>query len=128
MDVSSLTTAISSALPTTTELAENVSANKTAIIAGAVGVGVGSVLGGAAVAAVSKSSSSKKRKKSKKRKSSSRKKSKNNNRRGKRKSRSTKKIHYTKKGQPYVLMSSGKARFISKRSAKSSKKRKGGRY
>lgn len=47
---------------------------------------------------------------------------------GKRKDRSSKRIRYTKKGQPYVLMKSGKARFIKKSSAKSSHKRKGGRY
>jgi hypothetical protein len=34
----------------------------------------------------------------------------------------------TKNGQPYVLMASGKARFIKKRGASSSRKRKGGRY
>jgi hypothetical protein len=34
----------------------------------------------------------------------------------------------TKNGQPYVIMASGKARFISKKSARSSRKRKGGRY
>jgi hypothetical protein len=47
---------------------------------------------------------------------------------GKRKDRSTKRIRYTKNGQPYVLMASGKARFIKKRGAKSARKRKGGRY
>lgn len=40
----------------------------------------------------------------------------------------TKKIHYTKNGQPYVYKANGQAKFISKRSAKASKKRKGGRY
>lgn len=47
---------------------------------------------------------------------------------GKRKDRSRKRIRYTKNGQPYVLLASGKARFISKRGAKMSRKRKGGRY
>lgn len=36
------------------------------------------------------------------------------------------KIKMTKKGQPYVILASGKARFIKKSRAKSMKKRKGG--
>ena len=40
----------------------------------------------------------------------------------------TKAIHYTKKGQPYIILRSGKARFITKRGAKMSRRRKGGRY
>ena len=47
---------------------------------------------------------------------------------GKGKDRSNKRIRYTKKGQPYIIMASGKARFIKKSSAKSSHKLKGGRY
>lgn len=47
---------------------------------------------------------------------------------GKRKDRSKKRIRMTKNGQPYVILASGKARFISKRSAKLSRSRKGGRY
>ena len=47
---------------------------------------------------------------------------------GKRKDRSTKRIRMTKNGQPYIILKSGKARFISKRSARLSRKRKGGRY
>lgn len=38
------------------------------------------------------------------------------------------KIKYTKKGQPYIIQSNGRARFIKKKSAKISKKRKGGYY
>lgn len=41
---------------------------------------------------------------------------------------SHKKIHYTKNHQPYIILASGKARFIKKRSAKRSKKLKGGYY
>jgi len=41
---------------------------------------------------------------------------------------STRRIRHTKHGQPYVILKSGKARFISKASAKRSRKRKGGRY
>jgi len=47
---------------------------------------------------------------------------------GKGRDRSTKRIRYTKKGQPYVITRSGKAKFIKKSSAKRSHKLKGGRY
>ena len=47
---------------------------------------------------------------------------------GKRKDTSTKRIRQTKNGQPYIIMASGKAKFISKKSARLSRKRKGGRY
>ena len=47
---------------------------------------------------------------------------------GKKKDRSTRRIRMTKNGQPYVILKSGKARFIKKSSARSSRKRKGGRY
>jgi len=39
---------------------------------------------------------------------------------------SSKKIFMTKKGQPYIKLASGKARFITKKSAGLRKKRKGG--
>jgi len=45
-----------------------------------------------------------------------------------RKRPSGKAIHYTSKGQPYIILASGKARFVSKRGARASKRRKGGRY
>ena len=44
------------------------------------------------------------------------------------KHRGTKQIHMTKKGQPYIILASGKARFIKKSSASRMKKLKGGRY
>jgi hypothetical protein len=47
---------------------------------------------------------------------------------GKGKDTSTKRIRYTKKGQPYVILKNGRARFIKKSSAKRSRKLKGGRY
>ena len=47
---------------------------------------------------------------------------------GRGKDTSTRRIRYTKKGQPYIIMASGKARFIKKSGAKRSHKRKGGRY
>lgn len=37
-------------------------------------------------------------------------------------------IRHTKTGQPYIILASGKARFISKRSARTRKSRKGGYY
>lgn len=46
----------------------------------------------------------------------------------KKKDRSTRRIRMTKNGQPYIILKSGKARFISKKSARSSRKRRGGRY
>lgn len=45
-----------------------------------------------------------------------------------RKDRSTRRIRYTKNSQPYVILKSGKARFISKKAARAARKRKGGRY
>jgi len=47
---------------------------------------------------------------------------------GKRKDTSSRRIRMTKNGQPYVILKSGKARFIKKTSARTSRKRKGGRY
>jgi len=47
---------------------------------------------------------------------------------GKRKDTSKRRIRYTKNNQPYVIMASGKARFIKKSSARNSRKRKGGKY
>lgn len=47
---------------------------------------------------------------------------------GRGKDRSHKRIRYTKNGQPYIIMASGKARFIKKAGARRSHKRKGGRY
>lgn len=47
---------------------------------------------------------------------------------GKGKDTSHRRIRYTKRGQPYVILRSGKARFISSKSARISRKRKGGKY
>jgi len=47
---------------------------------------------------------------------------------GKARDRSTRRIRMTKNGQPYIILASGKARFISKKSAAASRKKKGGRY
>lgn len=108
------------------------------LVAGAVGAVTGAVVGGVIVGAVSIAKKRKKKSKSKSsRKKNSRSKSRRRGRRrsrktprtaGKGKDRSTKRIRYTKKGQPYVITSSGKAKFIKKSSARQSRKRKGGRY
>lgn len=47
---------------------------------------------------------------------------------GKRRDTSHKRIRYTKNGQPYIILASGKARFIRKKGARISHKRSGGRY
>jgi len=99
-------------------------------------------LGGAAIVTgiVTKVRKKPKRKKAKRKTTTRRRKTKKTKKRGcslrrrtprtagKGKDRSTKRIRYTSKGQPYVLMRSGKAKFIKKCSAKRSHKRKGGRY
>jgi len=46
----------------------------------------------------------------------------------KRKDTSRRRIRYTKKGQPYIIIRGGKARFIKKSSASRSHKQKGGKY
>lgn len=110
-----------------------VSSNVGLIEAGAAGLVVGSALGGVAGYAIGSKKKSKRkssRKNTRKRSSvrKGRRKYKYARTAGKRKDRSTKRIRMTKNGQPYVILSSGKARFISKRSARLSRKRKGGRY
>jgi hypothetical protein len=99
------------------------------------GVATAAVVGTVAtVAAISgsKKKPSKSKSKSKKRRASSKKSRKKSYKyartAGKGKDRSTRRIRMTKNGQPYVIMASGKARFISKKSARLSRKRKGGRY
>lgn len=100
------------------------------------GIAIGAT--GAAVLATTAIVKRKKRKsksysKARKSKSRSKKRSKSRKARyartaGKRKDRSHKRIRMTKSGQPYIILKSGKARFISKKSARLSRKRKGGRY
>jgi len=102
--------------------------NVGAIAAGAGGLAIGGTVG----YLVGRSSSRKKRKKSRakgRRKKARKYRSyKYARTAGKRKDRSMRRIRMTKNGQPYVILRSGKARFISKRSARLSRKRKGGRY
>jgi len=47
---------------------------------------------------------------------------------GKRKDTSTRRIRFTKNNQPYIILRSGKARFIKKSSVARMRKRKGGKY
>jgi len=47
---------------------------------------------------------------------------------GRRPDTSHRRIRYTKTNQPYIILRNGKARFISKRSVSSSRKREGGKY
>lgn len=104
-----------------------------AAVAGA-GVGAlatGTVIGIGSAIKKKSSRSSKKKAKSRGKKRSSRRKTKGRRTprtAGKGKDRSTKRIRYTSKGQPYVITRSGKAKFIKKTSAKRSHKQKGGRY
>lgn len=103
-----------------------VSKHKRSVATG-VGLGAGAAIIGTALLI----HSSKKRSKKSKR-SSSRKVRKYKQRKphtaGKRKDTSHRRIRYSKNNQPYIILRSGKARFISKKSAGSSRRRKGGRY
>jgi len=110
--------------------AKNVFSNPVgAAVGGAV---VGSAVTGAVIAGVASRKTSRKKKYSKKSKSrkSKRKTKSYKYARTARKGKDTshKRIRMTKNGQPYVIMASGKARFISKSSARRSRKTKGGRY
>jgi len=113
-------------------------AYKSEIIVGAAAATVGAGVGIAATALASS-------KKSRKRKSKAKIKRRRSNKRrvgrkrsrsysgyartaGKGKDTSHRRIRMTKNGQPYVILASGKARFIKKSSAKNSRRRKGGRY
>lgn len=106
-----------------------------AVVATSVGVvAAGGVLG--AVAAVKKRRKKKsvKRRKNINRRTRRARRRKSSRRRytphtaGKRKDTSHKRIRYTKNGQPYIILRSGKARFIKQTSAKRSHRQKGGRY
>jgi len=91
----------------------------------AIGAGSAAVLGGG-IALIAANRSRKSKKKSQKRRSKKGRYTPYTA--GKRKDRSRKRIRYTKNGQPYVIMANGRARFISKKSVSSSRKRRGGRY
>lgn len=102
------------------------------------GAVVGSAIAGGVALAVSKNN--KRRKKAKSKRKNSRKRNNSNRKRrrkskikyartaGKGKDTSHKRIRMTKNGQPYIIQANGRARFISKSSARRSRKLKGGRY
>ena len=106
--------------------------------ASAIGVSTAGLTAGgiAAVRRVSTRKKSKKRKTTTTKRRKTKKRTKRRTSRGRRtprtagkgRDRSTKRIRYTKKGQPYVITRSGKAKFIKKSSAKRSHKLKGGKY
>jgi hypothetical protein len=101
---------------------------KTEILVGAGGLALGAGVGIAAASISSKSKAKRKRKSSSR---SKRKRSITHHHSKKHKSGkhySHRRIHKTKNGQPYIILASGKARFIKKTSARQSRKRKGGRY
>jgi len=107
--------------------------NTIALASGAAAIGVAAGLGTAAVIGASKRRKSKRSKNRNSRKRNSRSKKMQRNKKkyypeSKGRKYSRKKIRYTKNGQPYIIMASGKARFITKRGAKLSKSKKGGRY
>lgn len=100
----------------------------TAVGAGVVGAGVG-VGVAALVGSSSKKTTRKKSRKSNKRKTKKKKsKQKKPYTAGKNRDRSRKRIRYTKNNQPYILLRSGKARFIKKSSVSRRRKLKGGTY
>lgn len=99
-----------------------------AATAGAIvgGVSVGAVTAG--VSAIKKRRAKRSRKKTTRRKSRRSRSRKTPRTAGKRKDTSSRRIRQTKNGQPYVILANGRARFISKKSARMSRRRKGGRY
>lgn len=118
----------------TTVIGEVKSSLSNPIISGA----VGAVVGSAATGIIASSLTSSKKKTTKRKKKVSKRKTRRSKRKskarytphtaGKGKDRSHKRIRQTKNGQPYIIMANGRARFISKSSAKRSRKLKGGRY
>ena len=106
------------------------------ILSNPITTGIGGVVGGAVVGGlVGYAVGSRKRKKSSKRSYSKQRNHKRRNRKQrqpytaeKRKDTSHRRIRFTKNNQPYVILRSGKARFIKKSSVSRSRKMKGGRY
>lgn len=75
-----------------------------------------------------KHKTSTRKKSKKKRKSYKRSKQKKPYTAGKGKDRSTRRIRFTKNNQPYIILRSGKAKFIKKSTARRARKLKGGMY
>ncbi len=122
MSLDSLQDGISSAISGAKQLFSN---PITSAIGGAV---VGGTIVGTTVALASKTPKKRAKTTTKKSKSRKQKNYKYARTAGKGRDTSRKKIRMTKNGQPYVILASGKARFISKSSARRSRKTKGGRY
>jgi hypothetical protein len=104
-------------------------------ILGTIGIGAGAAILGGTVGYLAGRRTT--RKKNRRRKASKRKVSRVRHRRhkqkkpytaGKRKDTSHRRIRYTSNNQPYIILASGKAKFISKKSVRTSRKRRGGRY
>lgn len=93
---------------------------------GIIGAGAGGLALGGTVGYLAGRSSSKR--KSSKRKSKSKSSRKRVHKYRGHRYTSHRRIHTTKTGQPYIILASGKARFISKKSARVRRKRKGGTY
>jgi hypothetical protein len=100
------------------------------LVAGVVGAVVGGAVVGTTIAGISAIKKSSARKSSSRRRKTSSKRGHSHRGKSHKSGRHTshKRIHYTKNKQPYIILASGKARFIKKSSAKNSRKRKGGRY
>ena len=103
---------------------------------GAIGAGVGGAAFGGTVGYLTgrKTSSKKKRKRAKPKYRKARYKIRKARRQkkprtaGKSKDTSHRRIRYTKNNQPYIILASGRARFIKKKTVKNARKRKGGMY
>jgi len=122
MSLDSLQNGLSNALTDTKSV---FSTNTAAVIGGSV---LGGALIGASVVGLAKRKTKRRSKAKKTKKRSKKRKTKYARTAGKRKDTSRKRIRMTKSGQPYIILASGKARFIKKSSARNSRKRKGGRY
>jgi hypothetical protein len=100
-----------------------------AVVSGAAGLAVGGVAGAGIMALASRKKTKRRKKKTSRKNKRIRKKKYHSSRRRKHTGRTShRRIHYTKNNQPYVILPSGKARFIKKRSAKRSRRLKGGYY
>lgn len=113
----------------TTALASNPILTTAGAAVAGVAVGLGTA---AAIGAVKRRKTKRRKTRSSRKRSSSRRSRKKRYKyartAGKGKDRSSRRIRMTKTGQPYIILASGKARFIKKSSARRSRKLKGGRY
>lgn len=113
----------------TNGLVATIKANPLSSAIGATGVVAGAGLGAVAVTRAVKRRKSKRNKTRTTRKRTSRvKRSKRKSTKRKRHHTTSKRIKHTKNGQPYIILSNGRAKFISKTGAKRRRKVKGGYY